>query len=570
MFNPETAEKPLSSAREYDELPVRVWDHYITTEKNAFWYTRLEKHRSRYDVSPVGFVNALRGTGLEHPHPDPLFGGPFDFSARGILFTAVEPGAKNALKNELYYIPVRTYAEDLPPSPHKISIPNYDGSTSSPTFSPNGKCAAFLRTKEPNDDSDQPRIFLIRDTDHVDDVIEIITSDSWDLQPQSLTFSSDAKILYFTAEDTGRVKVFKVPVPPASDKEEEEEDDDDEAKSTIVPTPITTHGSVSSVHAISPNLLLLTLSSLTESSIFVTVDPYTDTEFPKIISRHTDYSSSHFAHYPSQVSDIVFPSVDSTYHVHAFVVKPSFFSSSPDNNSKKMKKYPLLFWIHGGPMSSFLDAWSTRWNPAVFAEQGYIVVLPNFTGSTGFGLDFLSSVKNAWGGRPYDDLVSCFDYVKKEFDYVDTDRAVAMGGSYGGYMVNWIAGQPSFAKNFKALVCHDGIFNLYGMLASDEISYLPLNFKGSWLWENPEEWRKWDPARLTDAWNTPMLVIHSERDYRCPISQGLAAFGVCQAKGVESKFLNFEDEGHWVLGRENSLRWHRVVLEWCDKYCGKD
>lgn len=531
-------------------MPVRIWDRYVTAEKNAIWYARLEKHENRYGIPSVGFVNALKNTGLEHPSPEPLDGGDFDLSAKGILFTANDPAANQAIlfKNELYYIPVQTYTEDPAPSPHKISVPNYDGTVSSPTFSPDGKSAALLRTKESGNDFDRPRIFLMRDTEDVDDITEITTHHSWDLQPQSLTFSSDAKILYLTAEDCGRRKLFQILIPPASNEKET-------TSGAALPTPITSSGSVSSVHAISPTLLLLTLSSLTESSIFAAVDPYTGTS--REISRHTNYSSSHSAHPPSQVSDIKFPSAG-PYDLHAFVVKPSSFSPH--------KKYPLLYWIHGGPTSSFLDEWSTRWNPAVFAEQGYVVVLPNPTGSTGFGQDFVDAVKCDWGGRPFLDLVTCFDYVKAELDYVDTARAVAMGGSYGGYMVNWIVGQP-FARHFKALVCHDGIFNFVSMLASDEVASLWPNFNGT-LWDRPDEWIKWDPSRYTAEWDTPMLVVHSERDYRCPITEGLAAFGVCQARGVESRFLSFADEGHWVLGRENSLRWHRTVLGWCDKYCG--
>ncbi|KAL9132433.1 MAG: hypothetical protein Q9175_006391 [Cornicularia normoerica] len=431
----------------------------------------------------------------------------------------------NVAMHELYHIPVQTYTENPVPPCHKISIPNYDGTASSPKFSPDGKSAAFLRTKEPSNNFDQPRIFLMRDTNNVDAITEITTSDFWDLQPQSLTFSSDAKTLYLTAEDYGRRKLFKIPVRSASDKEV--------VICTAVPTPITSWGSVSSVHAISFTLLLVTLSSLIESSIFAAVDPDSGT-MPEI-SRHTDYSTSHFAQHPSQVSDIKSPSDAGAgpYDVQAFVVKPSSFSPAK-------KKYPLLFWIHGGPMASFLDEWSTRWNPAVFAEQGYVVVLPNPTGSTGFGQEFVDGVKCDWGGRPYRDLVACFEYVKTSLDYVDTDRAVAMGGSYGGYMVNWIAGQ-AFSHRFRALISHDGIFDFASMLASDEMSCLPPNFNG-FLWENPGEWKKWDPSRHTASWNTPLLVIHSEKDYRCPITEWLAAFGVCQARGVESKFLSFADE----------------------------
>ena len=217
-------------------------------------------------------------------------------------------------------------------------------------------------------------------------------------------------------------------------------------------------------------------------------------------------------------------------------------------------------------MSAWLDEWSTRWNAAVFAERGYVVVLPNPTGSTGFGQDFVNGVKNSWGGLPYQDLVACFDYMAASLDYVDTDHAIAMGASYGGYMVNWIMGQP-FAKRFRALVGHDGIFNFPSMLASDALSGLWTNFNGH-LWWNPEDWAQWDPSRHTGEWKTPLLVIHSEKDYRCPMTEGLAAFGVCQARGIPSKFLNFPDECHWVLKRENSLKWHEVVVEWCDRYSG--
>ena len=553
LFNPEKAEKPRSSAREYDRLPVRIWDHYITAEKNAIWYTRLEKHEGRYCISPAGFINALRGTGLEYPNPDPLHGGVFDLSAKGILFTSVDPGTNQAIliKDELYYIPIQTYTEKLAPTPYKISVKNYNGEASCPTFSPGGRSAAFLHTKVSGSEYDQPRIFFVRDIDNVDDITEITTSDSWELQPQSLTFSGDAKTLYLTAEDQGRTKVFSVPVPPAFNEEEQ-------PTCSTAPTPITSWGSVSSVHGISPNLLLLTLSSITESSIFATLDSSTGTL--QQLSRQTNYGTSHFAQHPSQVSEIKIPRDDGTssYSLQAFVVTPSSFSAE--------KKYPLLLWIHGGPASSFLDEWSTRWNPAFFAEQGYAVVLPNITGSTGFGPDFISAVDGEWGGRPLRDLVACFNHVESTMNYVDTTRAVAMGGSYGGYMVNWIAGQP-FSGRFRALASHDGIFNLSSMLASDEIASLPPSL-GGFPWDDPTAWEKWDPSRHTAGWATPMLVVHSEKDYRCPITEGLAVFGVCQAKGVASKFLSFPDEGHWVLGRENSLRWHRTVLGWCDGYCG--
>ena len=168
---------------------------------------------------------------------------------------------------------------------------------------------------------------------------------------------------------------------------------------------------------------------------------------------------------------------------------------------------------------------------------------PNITGSSGYGMEFQDAVTNHWGGRPYEDLVRLFEHIEKHIPYIDTSRAIAAGASYGGYMMNWIQGQP-LGKKFKALVCHDGIVDLNQKWATD-ILWEPMHeFGGTPPWENPEGYAKWNPWRFLGEWSTPMLVVHSERDYRCPIAGGLAAFHTLQKKGVESRFLNFEDEGH--------------------------
>ena len=191
---------------------------------------------------------------------------------------------------------------------------------------------------------------------------------------------------------------------------------------------------------------------------------------------------------------------------------------------------------------------------------------PNPTGSTGFGDDLLAAVDGDWGGRPYEDIVKCFEHVEKNFSYVDTENAVTLGASYGGYMVNWIAGQP-LARKLKAIVSHDGIFTMEGEAASDYIAGWDKEVGGT-LWDRKDLWEKWSPASYVKNWDTPMLVIHSDNDFRCPISEGLAVFNICQAKGIESRFLNFPDENHFVLGRENSLKWHHTVLGWINKFTG--
>lgn len=193
--------------------------------------------------------------------------------------------------------------------------------------------------------------------------------------------------------------------------------------------------------------------------------------------------------------------------------------------------------------SSWTRSWSTRWNPAVFAEQGYVVICPNPTGSTGYGQALVDAITESWGGLPYEDLVNGFEYIKQHLPYVDTDRAVALGASYGGYMMNWFQGHP-LGRVFKALVCHDGVFSMTNQISSDE-QYFPNHDLGGPYWKNRETWEKWSPARFTGNWSTPMLVIHNELDYRLPISEGLAMFNVLQERGIESRFLTFSDENHW-------------------------
>jgi dipeptidyl aminopeptidase/acylaminoacyl peptidase len=167
---------------------------------------------------------------------------------------------------------------------------------------------------------------------------------------------------------------------------------------------------------------------------------------------------------------------------------------------------------------------------------------------------------------PYNDLVKGFEYIEEHLDYVDTDKAVALGASYGGYMINWIQGQD-LGRKFKALVCHDGAFNIAAQLASDEL-YFPIHEFGGNYWDNKSGWTKWDPSSFTENWDTPQLVIHSDKDYRLTIAEGLAAFNVLQTRGVDSQFLTFPDENHWVLQPENSLLWHKVVLDFINKYVG--
>jgi dipeptidyl aminopeptidase/acylaminoacyl peptidase len=239
--------------------------------------------------------------------------------------------------------------------------------------------------------------------------------------------------------------------------------------------------------------------------------------------------------------------------IHGFIVKPPQFDRS--------KKYPMILLIHGGPQGAWLDSWGYRWNPQMWAARGYVVALINPHGSTGYGQAFTEQISGDWGGAVYEDLMKGVDHMIK-LGYVDPNRVGAAGGSYGGYMVNWILGH---SDRFKALVSHAGVYNLTSMYATEELWFTDWEFKGT-PWDNPELYTKWSPHLSAKNFKTPTLVIHGELDYRVPIGEGLQLFSTLQRKGVPSKLLYYPDEGHWILKPQNSELWYKTVLDWFDQW----
>ncbi|MFO6431194.1 prolyl oligopeptidase family serine peptidase [Erythrobacter sp. W302b] len=225
---------------------------------------------------------------------------------------------------------------------------------------------------------------------------------------------------------------------------------------------------------------------------------------------------------------------------------------------------PALLYIHGGPQGSFNDSWSNRWNPRVTASQGYAVISVDFHGSTGYGQAFTDAINKDWGGGPLEDLQKGLDAALALDTQIDGDRACAMGASYGGYMVNWIAGQ--WPDRFKCIVQHDGLFDMRSMYYSTEELWFPRwDFGGSYE-EARETYEKWNPANHVDKWKTPMLVVTGEKDFRVSYSQGLMSFTALQERGIPAQLLVFPDENHWVLGAKNSLQWHNTVFAWLDRW----
>ena len=244
--------------------------------------------------------------------------------------------------------------------------------------------------------------------------------------------------------------------------------------------------------------------------------------------------------------------------VQGFLLKPPGFDAS--------KKYPVKFLIHGGPQGAWSDSWSYRWNPELFAADGYVVVVVNPHGSTGYGQAFTDEVSGDWGGQPYHDLMAGLDYAEKTYPFIDKDREAALGASYGGFMVDWILGHTD---RFKCLVTHDGLFDAVSAYGDTEELWFPeWEFKGT-PWTNPEAYAKWSPSSYVKNFKTPTLIIHGQLDYRLDVSQGFALFTTLQRIGIPSEMLYFPDEGHWVLKPQNSQLWNKTVSDWVDRWTSK-
>jgi dipeptidyl aminopeptidase/acylaminoacyl peptidase len=531
LYNPEAAEKPYSSGRVYTSLFVRHWDSYEKENKSTIWYGSITKTSGKYSLAAPGLLNALNGRHGYNPlkleFPVPPFGGSgdFDIGKAGLAFIAKDPNLDPAshTKTDLYYIPLESFREPIAPEPQIIRTGNLKGYCGNPVFSPNGRSLAFTRMKIDGYESDKTRLLLIPDISDISNLQEFFESKDgdgyWDRSPGNILWSSDGDIIYVVAEEHGRGKLFELPSKPSL--------------AVDLPKAIISRGSVNDMKILRNNdiRLLVTSTSFIESSQYSIVDPTGNSE--DIIISSSSKGGKAFGLSQEQVDEFCYQGAGD-YPVHAWVVKPSNFD--------KHKRYPLAYLIHGGPQGAWIESWSTRWNPAVFAEQGYVVVAPNPTGSTGYGMAFQNSIRKEWGGRPYQDLVKGFEYIEKYMPYVDTSRAVCLGASYGGYMCNWIQGH-SLGRKFKAIVTHDGVFSTLNQYSSDEL-FFPCHDFGGTLWESREIYKKWDPARYIKNWATPHLIIHNELDYRLPISEGLAPFNVLQSMGIPSKFLTFPDENH--------------------------
>ncbi|KAJ5084105.1 hypothetical protein NUU61_008684 [Penicillium alfredii] len=549
-YNEKLAATPLSSARIYDSIYVRHWDTWLTTTFNAVFSGTLKKKitgqggKSRFSLTGP-LHNLVAGVkNLETPYPPFGDSSDYDLSPNGkwVAFKSKAPELPQANHTASYiYLvphdgsekPVAINGPKSPGTPHGVR-----GDSSSPVFSPDSDQIAYLQMKDIAYEADRRTLYV-----YTIDSKKTISSlaKNWDRSPSAIKWTPDGQSLILNTEDKARQRLFLLPADAGDD---------------FKPHNFTDGGVVSAYYTLKNGDVLVTGSAIWTSWTVYTANlkkGVTKTLFSanKVDSSLKGLSSSDVDefHFKGNWTDI-----------HSWIVYPPNFD--------KAQKYPLLFYIHGGPQGSWADSWSSRWNYKVFADQGYVVVAPNPTGSTGFGDKLTDAIQNNWGSYPYDDLVKCWEHVRDNFDYIDTDHGVAAGASYGGFMINWIQGNP-LGRKFKALVSHDGTFVADAKVSTEELWFIEHDFNGT-FWANRDNYRRWDPSAPEHIrqFSTPQLIIHSSKDYRLPISEGLSLFNVLQERGVPSRLLNFPDENHWVLNPENSLVWHQQVLGWLNRYSG--
>jgi dipeptidyl aminopeptidase/acylaminoacyl peptidase len=554
-------------AQIFTHLLYRHWDHFTSDKRSHLFLMSAE-------------TGALRDLTPNDPHDVPPFslegggcGCAFAPDSRELAFTEnLDPEPATSISASIFTLDLTN------PAAKPVKVSTSAGGNFNPAYSPDGKWLAWRSQARAGYESDKFRLAVYdREAKTVDDILNsaIVYSPGpkparFDLWIDEFRWDERSKLLYFTSSDAGEEPIYSISL--------EHRQLDRYGKM---------RGEWSGVRGVWVNRryrLLGTLMRVDMPSEVVLSDPLEtndssrtmivalDNSAPTKEITQQEYDPVKVTHLNDDlVAQIDLPSMTGFWFaakdgvkVQGFIIRPPGFDPA--------KKYPVKFLIHGGPQSAWGDSWSYRWNAELFAANGYVVVMINPRGSTGYGQAFVDGVNGDWGGKPFTDLMTGLDYAEQHFPFIDKNRECALGASYGGYMADWILGHTN---RFKCIVTHDGMFNAESAFGSTEEDWFNIwEFKGHpWDYygkpdaENP--FRKWSPSLSARNFKTPTLVVHSQLDYRLDVSEGFQLFDTLQLLKVPSKMLYFPDEGHWVLKPQNSELWYKTVNDWVDEWTKK-
>jgi dipeptidyl aminopeptidase/acylaminoacyl peptidase len=543
--------KQRDEERAQSKVKAQVFTHLLYRHWNAF---TGDKRSHLFLVSANGGTPRDLTPGDEHDVPPFSLGAPDGY--------AFSPDSHEiAFEENLDPIPAISTNSDIftlrldEPNAKPVKISTSPGGDHSPAYSPDGKYIAWRSQARGGYESDRFRLMLFDRTTKQEKEL-LPTFDRW---ADEFVWAPDSQTIYFTFGDFGEERIDSV-----------------QTDSSHL-TKLERSGEYGDLHVTHDGKLLIAsrMTVRTPGEIYVL-----DTEKTQQINAESQaknppppgtsdagaygvLAEQELTHLNSELlAQLDLPEMEQFLFVGAgrtrvqgFLIKPPAFDAN--------KKYPVKFLIHGGPQGAWGDSWSYRWNAELFAANGYVVVMINPRGSTGYGQAFVDGVNGDWGGKPFIDLMRGLDYAEQHYSFIDKTRECALGASYGGYMADWILGHTD---RFRCIVSHDGMFNpesAYG--TTDELWFNEWEFKGT-PWENRALYRKWSPMLAETKFKTPTLVVHSQLDYRLDVSEGYQLFTTLQRMKVPSKGLYFPDEGHWVLKPQNSQLWYKTVNDWVDQW----
>ena len=508
----------------YDHLFVRHWDAWSDGRRSQLFSLALGVSGSANGPA----VNLTEG--LDGDVPEKPFGGREDYALSpdgrqvAISIRVAPVGEPWSTNFDIYLVP----AAGGTPRNLTADNPAWDAQ---PAFSPNGTTLAYVAMSRPGYEADRFHLVLF----DLQSGVKRPLTESWDRSIQSFAWSRDGKSLFAVTDHLGQHPLWSIDA------------------ATGRASAITGDGHVEAF-SLGPQRVVYAHSDLAHPADLYSVA--LDGGKPMQLTHLNDADLA--GHALGEYRQFTFAGANGD-NVFGYVVKPP--------NFKRDQTYPVALVIHGGPEGSMANEWHWRWNAQTFAGGGYGVVLIDFHGSTGYGQAFTDAIQGDWGGKPLEDLKLGLAAALKQNPWLDGADACALGGSYGGFMINWIAGQ--WPDRFKCLVTHDGVFDNRAMYYATEELWFPEWEMGAPEYENPAAYAKFNPVDFVSKWKTPTLVIHGQLDFRIPYSQGLSVFTALQRRGVPSELLYFPDENHWVLKPSNSIQWYDTVLAWLNRWTAR-